>query len=110
MTENRVNKTVGQLRDEIYQDQRREKEQLAKSIIREQMERRDQAAEIYAEEQSKLLKLSAMSIDEVVKAREDWKRIQVKWPINCRCFINPTNYLLDPIVDIYADEPYGAAK
>ena len=87
MTENRVNKTVGQLKDEIYQDQRREKEQLAKSIIREQMERRDKAAETYGEEESKLLKLSAMSIDEVVKTREDWKRIhanklltQLKWP------------------------------
>ena len=89
MPENRENKTVGQLKDEIYQDQRREKEQLAKSIIREQMERRDRAAETYGEEESKLLKLSAMSINEVVKAREDWKRIQVKWPINCRCEVPP---------------------
>ena len=89
MPENRENKTVGQLRDEIYQDQRREKEQLAKSIIREQMERRDQAWDIYNKEQRQYKHLSGMSIDEVVEMRKDWKRIYVKWPeLDKGCFMS----------------------
>ena len=79
MPENRVNKTVGQLKDEIYIDQRKEKEERAKSIIRDQIERRDRAAEIYGEERRKTDKLMEMTIDEVVAMREDWTKINVNW-------------------------------
>jgi len=111
MPENRENKTVGQLRDEIYQDQKREKEDLAKSIIREQMERRDRAAETYAEERRKTDKLMEMSVEEIVKTREDWKRIYVKWPVHYGTVMGPdgkiTNY---DEAGIYADDSVKGKK